>query len=167
MLSTRSVLKILLAAAAMLSIAHADCPSGWVFYGTSCYKFGINASNLSTWTGCQSTCTDLGATMLCIANSAENSFVQSQINEVYTWLGYSDYGRSPLFNFAWVSGCTSTYAHWNSGEPNNARGIEWYAHMYGNGLWNDAGDTNADRPFWSSDKVFSCACQVTLSQVSE
>ena len=51
--------------------------------------------------------------------------------------------------------------------PNNARGIEWYAHMYGNGLWNDAGDTNADRPFWPSNKVFSCACQVSLSQVSE
>ena len=160
-------MKLLLTVAAILSAVQADCPSGWVVYGTNCYQFGISPSNLSTWTGCQSSCANLGATMLCVGNAAENSFIQSHIGSAYTWLGYSDYGRTPLLNFAWVAGCTSTYTNWSGGEPNNARGIEWYAHMYSNGLWNDAGNTNADRPFWPSSQVFSCACQVPLSQVSE
>jgi hypothetical protein len=62
----------------------------WTLYNKNCYQFNV-ASYLS-WSACESECSDLGASMLCIPDSATNTWISEQLNYnyYYTWIGYSD-----------------------------------------------------------------------------
>lgn len=62
------------------------------------------------------------------------------------WIGlYQDpLGAEPSGGWSWVTGEALTYTNWDSGEPNNAGGVEEYGE-WNYGLWND--NVNAGRAF--------------------
>ena len=68
------------------------------------------------------------------------------------WIGYTD--EDSEGNFEWVSGSSSGYTNWNSGEPNDAGfgGEDCAVLSYFGGDWNDL-------PCWfsfSSYQTFIC-----------
>lgn len=79
----------------------AGCPSDWIEYNNKCYKFNVEGGKrLSTsyyqytWSGCESQCSSLSSSMLCIPDSTTNGFVNSHLNQFYvyeSWIGYSGY----------------------------------------------------------------------------
>ena len=158
---SRMMLSVLIAAAILLRSSLANCPAGWVLYDQNCYKFSVPSGTDSTWTGCQATCSSLGASMLCVENASQNDWIWSQVSPVNTWIAYQDLNNYP--HFVWNSGCTSTYTNWVNGQPDNFNREEWYAHFRidGEGRWNDAGNAAAQRPWW--DPYFSCSCQLPLA----
>jgi hypothetical protein len=122
------------------SYAQVTCASGWVQYGASCYLF-TPGNYEYTWDQCHANCASYpGATMLCIDNAAENDWIVSQSGGYY-WIGYTDMlpygGGKGTKQYGWVTGCSSTYTNWGSGEPNNSDGNEDYADVQDNKLWND------------------------------
>jgi len=161
------MMMMIMVATSLVFFASAGCPSGWVLYGTNCYKFTVTSGTSNTWTDCQVSCANLGASMLCVNNAAENEFIWSNTSPVWTWIGYQDFNTYPTF--MWNSGCTSTYTNWSGGQPDHANGVEYYAHLWstGTGQWNDAGNGPAQRNWWAATTVFGCSCQVALSAVSE
>ena len=162
---------LLISATILVRSSLATCPTGWVLYDQNCYKFSVTSGSDNSWTGCQSTCSSLGASMLCIENAAQNNWIWSQVSPVNTWIAYQDLNNYP--RFVWNSGCTSTYTNWAGGQPDNGNGVEWYAHLWTNavapGQWNDAGNAAAQRWWWAPSLAtnFSCSCQLPLVSVSE
>ena len=55
------------------------CTTGWTFYNNNCYHFNV-ASYLS-WSACESECSDLGASMLCIPDSITNTWISDQLSQ--------------------------------------------------------------------------------------
>ena len=86
-----------------------------------------------------------GGHLVSIDDAAENSFILSTFRPVGSiWIGLERVGLgSSITDFAWTDGSASTFRNWAGGEPNNAGGIEYATHMFGNGQWNDlAGNNN-------------------------
>jgi len=84
---------------------------GWVLYNNTCYQFNIGTGGL--WTQCESICSSLGASMLCIPDSTTNAWITNQLNQVsfdsYTFIGYRP---NPDGTHHWISGCSSNYINW-------------------------------------------------------
>ncbi len=120
-----------------------------------------SGSTTGTWDQCNAYCTASypGATMLCVNNAGENDWLYSQYGGQYMWIGYTDMppygGGKGTKQYGWVTGCSSTYTNWRSGEPNNLNNNEDYVHMWGE-IWNDI------------DPQFNaqCGCQYKLSTVA-
>ena len=78
------------------SYGQVTCASGWVQNGGKCYSIGpvFNAgSTTGTWDQCNAYCPTSypGATMLCVQNAAENTWIYSQSQGTYwMWIGYTD-----------------------------------------------------------------------------
>jgi hypothetical protein len=55
------------------------------------------------------------------------------------WMGlFNEFGAT---NFEWVTGESTSYTNWQSGEPNNPTGTVGTFGRYSNGKWNDEFDT--------------------------
>ena len=98
-----------------------------------------------SWNDAESQAQALGGHLVTIHSAAENQFIVNNILVNFTgsggpnltavplWIGYHDpknndgSGAAHASNFVWADGSTSTYTNWNSGEPNNAGGTEYYA----------------------------------------
>ena len=141
------------------------CASGWVQNAGSCYliKPAFNSgSQGGTWDQCNAYCPTSypGATMLCINNAAENAWTWSQYGGQNAWIGYTDMlpygGGKGTKQYRWVTGCSSTYTNWQSGEPNNQNNNEDYAHFFVNGQWNDS----------TAQAATYCGCQYKPSTVA-
>ena len=66
--------------------------------------------------------------MLCIQDASQNAEVYSLAQgHQAIWLGYTDAAQEGTWK--WVDGCDSSYTKWNSGEPNNAGGVEDYGKL--------------------------------------
>ena len=93
--------------------------------------------------------------LVTITSEKENTFVTSVMTEVSeqnsAWIGATD-DQSEDHNWSWVTGpevgqifsqglfpnvIEVGYANWNSNEPNNSDGIEYYGQLLSNGYWND------------------------------
>jgi len=159
------------------SYGQVTCYSGWVQYGGSCFLFNPafnSGSTTGTWDQCNAYCTslfacqslklrssscfDIGVTMLCVNNAAENDWMWSRYGRQDGWIGYTDMlpygGGKGTKQYGWVTGCSSTYTNWNADEPNNENNNEDYAHMWGPiNSWND------EKP----QKTMRCGCQYKLS----
>ena len=142
------------------SYGQVTCATGWTAYGGSCYKFNPafnSGSTTGTWDQCNAYCTASypGATMLCVNNAGENSWMWSQYGRQNGWIGYTDmppYGRGKgTKQYGWVTGCSSTYTNWAIDEPNNSGNNEDYAHLWDRtaGNWND----------FSPQSTARCGCQ--------
>ena len=94
--------------------------------------------------------------MLCITDSATNSWVANQIgSNTPAWIGLSDLPEQNG-NYRWVAGCASTYTNWASGEPNSV-GTESCAEGFVNGqYWNNLPN--------ASNGV--CSCQYSVAPTS-
>jgi hypothetical protein len=141
------------------SYGQVTCPSGWVQNGESCYLFRPYyhyGYTTGTWDQCNALCPAYypGATMLCINNAAENELIRSQSGG-WIWIGYTDMlpygGGKGTKQYGWVTGCSSTYTNWPSGQPDNAYNIEDCAAVHGaeGGPWYD----------FSPQHTFPCGCQ--------
>jgi hypothetical protein len=113
--------------------------------------------NYGTWDQCNTYCLASypGATMLCDNNAAENVWITSQSGG-WMWIGYTDMppygGGKGTKQYGWVTGCSSTYTNWFTGQPDNNGyyGQEDYAAVNQiNGLWSD----------WSPQNQVYCGCE--------
>jgi len=135
------------------------CASGWLQYGGSCYLINpaFNSGSVSgTWNQCNTHCTASypGATMLCVNNAAENSWIRNQIGAYWIWIGYTDMlpygGGKGTKQYGWVTGCSSTYTNWLAGEPDNNGNNQDYAGIYfADSKWID---------FNNQDTIY-CGCE--------
>ena len=134
------------------------CQLGWSYYNSNCYKF--NVGTYFSWSGCKSVCASLGASMLCIPDSATNSWIANQLYSQqgyysYSWIGYSDLPNNDG-NYEWVSGCSSSYS--KSGYSNNYYYYDCvYISAY-SGVWYSSSD--------SGDSSIACSCQYSIAPTS-
>jgi len=142
------------------SYGQVTCASGWVQNEGNCYlitpEFNPGGypygKNTGTWDQCNTFCPTSypGATMFCVRNAAEMSWL-SQFGWFY--IGFTDMlpygGGKGTKQYGWVTGCSSTYTNWAPDRPDNAGDREDWAMAVNGGQWDDAWDT-----FYST-----CGCQ--------
>jgi hypothetical protein len=101
------------------------------------------------WPVAEAACEAFGRHLVTIEDDAENILVGDvayALTYNASWIGYND--NDTEGTFTWVDGSTSTYSHWNGGEPNDSGGEDCtgtnYGAMYG---WNDFPCTTYALPF--------------------
>jgi len=150
--SVSSMISDILPITSSMTTTSSVCMIGWVFYNNKCYHLNIASGVI--WTRCESICSSLSASMLCIPDSTTNTWIANQLNQLsssYTFIGYSDL-PNPDGTYNWISGCSSSYTNW--GSYNNY--YNGYASMYKNdGKWYSNGDN-----YLSST---SCSCEYSMS----
>ncbi|XP_052071600.1 perlucin-like protein isoform X2 [Mytilus californianus] len=116
------------------------CRAGWKEYKNHCYYF---SSDKMTWFEAERKCRNIGAYLVKITDSSENSWIKNMITskkvvEQSYWMGAADYLKEG--DWRWVSDLSKVqYSGWKSGEPNNSGSNEDCAHFYQpHGFnWND------------------------------
>ncbi|XP_038046213.1 lymphocyte antigen 75-like [Patiria miniata] len=100
-----------------------SCPDKWVPYGDNCYMFASGGSYV-TWYEAYVKCSmDYGgAQLLAIHSRAENTFIQKNIDNIYSWTGvWLDLSRnktvSNQYEFFWNDGHPLDYDNWRHDEP--------------------------------------------------
>ena len=126
-----------------------------------------------SWSACESECSDLGASMLCIPDSTTNTWISDQMSQsnnnyyygyryyVYgfsydsytlTWIGYSDLPNNDGV-YHWSSGCSSEFTNLAS------------SYIY------DCFYSDYDGTWFSENDVVSssitCSCEYSLAPSSE
>ncbi|MES1147152.1 MAG: C-type lectin domain-containing protein [bacterium] len=110
------------------------------YHGHTYYRLSA-----SKWTEAEQYAVDqLKGHLVTINNAAENSFVLKTFakapNSGRVWIGLTDVGHRG--NYTFISGESSNYSNWQSGEPNNAGLDEDYVLMYSDaGKWADTSNT--------------------------
>jgi hypothetical protein len=111
-----------------------------------------------SWTAVKAYCESIGGHLATITSAAEQAAVYELVKKgdknMY-WIGGYRYDDELL----WVTGEPWRYSNWDTGEPNNAGGVENYVQMYReSGKWND-GENRGDPLFsyWSLENTgFIC-----------
>lgn len=112
--------------------------------------------DFASWTDAEATAVTLGGHLVTINSAAENSWIYSTFNPllpvlpvpgecaiVFLWIGLND--AQSEGNFVWSSGEPVTYTNWSPNQPDNARGLEDFTHIWTPGstpnqplgTWND------------------------------
>ena len=97
-----------------------------------------------TWSASEAEAEQLGGTLAIIKNAAEQEWVFSQFGNYADtnrslWLGRArSWQNAP---FASVTDDKVAYYNWDTGQPDNAGGREFYVQMLTTGKWNDNIDT--------------------------
>ncbi len=103
-----------------------------------------------SWTQAEQQAVEWGGHLATINSQEENDYVYQLLTGIgKVWIGLNDVAEEG--EFVWVSGDTSVYRNWDTGEPNNI-GNEDYIEMYGSaassstqfGKWNDASNSNSE-----------------------
>ncbi|MBD2520363.1 choice-of-anchor D domain-containing protein, partial [Nostoc sp. FACHB-973] len=101
-------------------------------------------SNAGSWEAAQVQAELWGGDLVTVNDASEQSWLMSTFGGSQNlWIGYTD--RLTEGTFAWMSGDTSTYTNWGTGEPNNYGGAENYAALRTDGKWNDASNNQSYR----------------------
>ncbi|EMP28762.1 Pulmonary surfactant-associated protein D [Chelonia mydas] len=82
-------------------------------------------------------CSQAGGQLASPQNAAENAAIQ-QIVVLYNklvFLGINDIQTEGRFKY--LNGENIVYSNWQTGEPNNDKGIEDCVEVYSSGKWND------------------------------
>lgn len=82
-------------------------------------------------------CSQAGGQLASPQNAAENAAIQ-QIVVLYNklvFLGINDIQTEGRFKY--LNGGNIVYSNWQTGEPNNDKGIEDCVEVYSSGKWND------------------------------
>ena len=111
------------------SFSDTPCPPEWTKFNNECYLLNKMAR---TWDEAQGLCRGLGAELVKIDDSDENSFVlglfrQEGLSRV--WIGM----KSEL---TWYDCSVPIYTNWESGEPRGQAGSPCIV-MYSSGQWDD------------------------------
>lgn len=114
----------------------------------------LTDQNLS-WEQAENVAKSFGGHLVTINNQEEQDWLSTTFAKpsvenptenykVLGWIGYTD--KDSEGTWKWVSGETSTYTNWDTGEPNNSGGNEDFAQLYErfwhNGKWNDININN-------------------------
>lgn len=105
----------------------------------------------SNWTDAESASEQMGGSLATIRSAAEQTWISQTFSAYpYLWLGLYDptqqdvTGAAHANNFKWADGETTTYRNWDSGEPNNFNGGEYWTQLVltnsstvTQGTWND------------------------------
>jgi len=136
----------------------AACPCNLESYGDHSYLF---CEDVSTWWQAYDSCLTVdNFDLATIDDSSEDAWIYAQANSYssshWWWLGYHNQSatssQEPAGAWEWVDGSSSTYTHWDSGQPDDWNNYEDCGHMYGdNGLWNDLG---CDLSEWYGSYVY-------------
>lgn len=73
----------------------------------------------------QATCMEAGATLVVINDLDENKYIRDLggVNPwMDPWIGFNDMDFEGEENYAWVTGDSFNFTHWNDGEPNDING---------------------------------------------
>ena len=116
-----------------------------------------SGSTTGTWDQCNVYCTASypGATMLCVNNAAEKTWIYSHSQGNYMWIGYTDMlpygGGKGTKQYGWVTGCSSTYTNWEANQPDNYTNNQDNAAVFPHvgGQWDDL----------SSQEQIFCGCE--------
>ncbi|WP_228052017.1 beta strand repeat-containing protein, partial [Sphaerospermopsis aphanizomenoides] len=124
----------------------------------------------ASWTDAQAQAQAMGGNLVTINNAAENQYLVNTFGgSEQFWIGYNDVAQEG--QFVWVSGETSQYTNWISGEPNNAGDVEDYAGINwgGAGLWADFSNNYSHRGIVeiSENDLPKISLAVTPSSVNE
>ncbi len=105
----------------------------------------------SNWTDAEAASEQMGGSLATIRSAAEQTWISQTFSAYpYLWLGLYDptqqdvTGTAHANNFKWADGETTTYRNWDSGEPNNFNGGEYWTQLVltnsstvSQGKWND------------------------------
>ncbi len=104
-----------------------------------------------TYTDATAYANNLGGYLATISSQAENDWLRNVTGTGNFWIGLSD--ASSEGSWLWANGEPVTYTNWSGNEPNDSNG-EDYAHVRGNGEWNDVPATHVN---WAVIEV-DCPC---------
>jgi Ca2+-binding RTX toxin-like protein len=90
-------------------------------------------SNHGTWTECQAQAESMGGNLVTINGQAEQDWLGKTFSGSYAWIGYTDKETEGVFK--WISGETSTYTHWYSGQPLNSNTADYVHFHAGTDKW--------------------------------
>uniref|UniRef100_UPI00398EF04C asialoglycoprotein receptor 1-like n=1 Tax=Pristiophorus japonicus TaxID=55135 RepID=UPI00398EF04C len=110
-----------------------QCPRYWQHFNGSCYYF---STKQISWNSSNLYCSLRGSHLVVINDRNEQHFATLESQSKRFWIGLSDANSQD--NWQWVDGTAyeTTPTFWMPGEPNNI--LEGCAHLWTNGLWNDA-----------------------------
>ena len=132
--------------------------SNVVSYNGHSYQYVSFAGQARSWADASASAAALGGYLVTITSQAENDFITNNVVAGHlasgfnaAFIGASDAGHEGVWQWAtgpeqnttfWNGAANGTsangqYAHWSSGEPNNAGGAENYAVMGSDGAWVD------------------------------
>ncbi len=147
--SIKSLRWAFVALAASVGSAHAADLVQWrVEDGGNGHWYGLTVGR-GNWDAMEAEAVSRGGHLASIASMSENQFIYSLIPPSVgvpsvpgVWLGLR---RAGLPGWAWSDDSDFIFSSWASGEPNNARGNEFWVWMYGpgpyssggTGVWND------------------------------
>ncbi|XP_068754308.1 C-type lectin mannose-binding isoform-like isoform X2 [Montipora capricornis] len=113
------------------------CPREWQHINGSCYKVSSTSVN---WNAAKSACEAMGSSLAMLKTHAEQQAVWRKVRE-RVWIGLHR-NANDSSQWLWVDGSRVTETNWNTGEPNNHKGVpEGCAEMLSSsyqGKWNDA-----------------------------
>ncbi|XP_076072524.1 perlucin-like protein [Mytilus galloprovincialis] len=100
------------------------CPAGWKQYKNHCYYF---SSDKMSWFEAERKCRNMGAYLVKIADSNENSWIKKTITSKLVkqqyWLGAADHLKEG--DWRWMNDLSKVqYSGWHPNEPNNYAGNE-------------------------------------------
>ncbi|XP_038628923.1 C-type lectin domain family 4 member G-like isoform X2 [Tachyglossus aculeatus] len=125
------------------------CPPGWRNFEGSCYFF---SSTTLLWPQAKDNCIEHGAHLVIINNQHEQDFLTQNDGKGY-WIGLTDMESEGTHK--WIDGTDLTFTYWNTGEPNDSRGVEDCVMMLTHGRWNDFRCTS-DSDNWICEKKQIC-----------
>ncbi|KAM6216737.1 C-type lectin domain family 4 member G-like [Rhynchocyon petersi] len=112
------------------------CPTSWKPFAGSCYLF---AEGEDSWQEAQKNCATAGAHLVIVGSLEEQTFLSQNTSGYGFWVGLRAVRRArKIQGYQWVDNVPLTFSHWNTGEPNDSRGLEDCVMMLDTGLWNDA-----------------------------
>lgn len=134
----------------MASFGHAQIIGGPIVSPLNGHTYYLLEA--STWTQAQTWAVSLGGNLATVRNQAENDWLYQTFgsgsgNARHLWIGLNDIAQEGVWE--WVSGETTSFFKWDSGEPNNFNGNEDWVHLWADedqfssagGFWNDYTDT--------------------------
>ncbi|MBF0590677.1 MAG: C-type lectin domain-containing protein [Nitrospirae bacterium] len=86
----------------------------WVTNPSNNHQYKMIAC--STWGGCEAAAATQGANLATVRSKAENDWIVKTFGLVNMWIGLNS--QATQDKWVWVSGETSSYTDWGSGEPN-------------------------------------------------
>ena len=92
--------------------------------------------NITYYEQAKELCEKMGGHLATITSQKENDTITSLMSKGSQgnyWIGGTRSGSG----WVWETGESFSYESWNSGEPNNANGVENYIEIYPTGYWND------------------------------
>ena len=120
---------------------------GTIYNGHEYKLFSI----FKTWFEAKADCEARGGYLVTITSSEENDFVSDLAGLNNIWIGFTDELNEG--DWQWVTGESSTYTNWRSGEPNDVDAGEDYAALYSDSLWIDAGSPE------TADEAYYYVCE--------